>query len=131
MPGQQGHHIDWLIDLHPGKYRRPDDNPGDDLHDGAWQLHALHARGKNGRGDRDHADNQQPTEAHCAHGPHALRSRSIALLLSPAAFRSSARSKRLAGTGTPETGAQLPRVGPDAGRLAMSGRRETVGVWRC
>jgi hypothetical protein len=28
----------------------------------AWRLHALHVRGKDGRGDRDQADNQQPTE---------------------------------------------------------------------
>jgi hypothetical protein len=35
---KQRHHIDRLIDLQPSQDGRPDDNPGDDLHDGAWQL---------------------------------------------------------------------------------------------
>jgi hypothetical protein len=82
---KQRHHIDRLIDLQPSQDGRPDDNPGDDLHDGAWQLHAPHGRGQDGRSDRDRADNQQPIEAHCAHGPHAVRSDSTVryLLLSP------------------------------------------------
>jgi hypothetical protein len=53
---KQRHHVDRLIDIHPGQDIRPDDNPGGDLHDDARQFQALCARGKDGRHDRDHAD---------------------------------------------------------------------------
>ena len=79
--------MDRLIDPHPAQDGRPDDNPGDDLHDHSGQLHAPHGRGQDGRRDRDRdrADNQQLIEAHCADRPHAVRSDNTVryLLLSP------------------------------------------------
>ena len=88
-PGRGAIHSDRLIDPHPGQDGRPDDNPSGDLHDDAGQLHAPHGRGQDGRRDRDHADNQQPIEAHCAHRPQAFRSDNTVryLLLSPHAGR--------------------------------------------